>query len=150
MPNIKIITSVGDGNSDESPQNPDVPLEYRISSIAFANPAGQLRRTANTSNDRDRKRCCDGACCSVPMVIRIITNGPSDVVSSPVEVTGPPARRCVSLPNISISVTPIEIEMLQISADDSYNAASIIVKNKRGSFWKQTKRFFRRLICCCA
>jgi hypothetical protein len=75
--------------------------------------------------------------------------GPSNVVS-PVEVTGPPARRCVSLPNISISVTPIEIEMLQISADDSYNAALIIVKNKRGSFWKQTKRFFRRLICCCA
>jgi len=51
------------------------------------------------------------------------------------------------LPNISISVTPIEKEM-QIF-DDSYNAVPITVKNKRGSFWKRTKRFFRRLVYCC-
>jgi hypothetical protein len=45
MPNIKIITSGGDGDSDEPRQNPDAPLEYCPSPILLVNYAGpQMRR----------------------------------------------------------------------------------------------------------
>jgi len=156
MPNIQIITSGGDGDSDKPRQNPDAPLEYRPSPILLANYAGpQIRQMIAIVNAAVMAPAAVEAKSPDPSSSLCHHSDddthnerPSDVVS-PVEVTGPPARRSVSLPNISISVTPIEIEML-ISADGSYNAVSIIVKNKRISFLKRTKRFYRRLICCCA
>jgi hypothetical protein len=155
MVNIKIITSGGDGDSNEPWKNPDTQLEYRPLLILLANYAGpQMRRMIAIVNTGMMTPAVEAKSPVPSLSLRLQhsdddthNEGPSEVVS-PIEVTGPPARRSVSLLNISISVRSIEIEM-QISADDSYNA-TIIVKNKRGSFWKRTKRFFRRLICCCA
>jgi len=143
-----IMTSGGDG--DVPRKNPvDATLdEYRPSPILLPNYAGpQMRRMIAIVNAAVIAPAAKAEL-PVPSSSTPQHSGDDPTVSA-VKVIGPPVRRCVSLRNIKIGETSAQTE-IEISADDySYEVAQNIVK-KRRSLWKRTKRFFRRLVCCCA